>query len=156
DSGRVCFLLPDGVLFNSSSTALDFQREFVSRHSIDRVLNLADFRWFLFERAVHAALVVAYRKSPVTDTRHEIEYWVPKTDWAVIGAEVITIAPSDRSSVTVADVFKDLASPDAPQIWKQKFWASPRDLRLLDRLSLYPRLRDHVRGPRDRNSNKPW
>ncbi|MBI1348642.1 N-6 DNA methylase [bacterium] len=155
-AGRVCFLLPDGILFNSSSTALEFQRAFVRRHSIDRVLNLADFRWFLFERAVHAALVVAYRKAPVMDTRHEIEYWVPKTDWAVIGAEVITIAPSDRSSVTVADVLHDLASPDAPQIWKQKFWASPRELRLLDRLSLYPRLRDHVRGPRDRNSNKPW
>ncbi|MFT3881095.1 MAG: N-6 DNA methylase [Gemmatales bacterium] len=156
NSGRVCFLLPDGILFNSSSTALEFQRDFISRHSIDRVLNLADFRWFLFERAVHAALVVAYKKAPVTDTRHEIEYWVPKTDWGVIGAEVITIAPNDRSFVTVADVLKDLASPDAPQIWKQKFWASPRELRLLDRLSLYPRLRDHVRGPRDRNSNKPW
>ena len=154
--GRVCFLLPDGVLFNSSSTALAFQRAFAKQHSIDRVLNLADFRWFLFERAVHAALVVAYRKTPVANLLHQIEYWVPKTDWTVIGAEVITVSPMDRSSLTVADVLQDLESPDAPQIWKQKFWASPRDLRLLDRLSIYPRLRDHVRGPKDRNSNKPW
>jgi hypothetical protein len=156
NDGRVCFLLPDGIIFNSSSTALEFQRAFITRHSISRVLNLADFRWFLFERAVHAALVVAYRKGPATDTRHKIEYWVPKTDWAVIAAEVITIAPTDRSSVTVAELLQDLASRDAPQIWKQKFWASPRDLRLLDRLSLYPRLRDHVRGPKERNSSKPW
>lgn len=154
--GRVCFLLPDGILFNSSSTALAFQRAFVRQHSIDRVLNLADFRWFLFERAVHAALVVAYRKPSASDTQHQIEYWVPKTDWTVIGAEVITIGPADRSTVAIAEVLQDLSSPDAPQVWKQKFWASPREVRLLDRLSLYPRLRDHVRGPKERNSRKPW
>ncbi|MBI3467419.1 MAG: N-6 DNA methylase [Planctomycetes bacterium] len=154
--GRICFLLPDGILFNSSSTALAFQRAFVRQHSIDRVLNLADFRWFLFERAVHAALVLAYRKPPASEAQHQIEYWVPKTDWTVIGAEVITIGPADRSTVAVGEVLQDLTSPDAPQIWKQRFWASPRELRLLDRLSLYPRLRDHVRGPKERKSSKPW
>jgi hypothetical protein len=37
-----------------------------------------------------------------------------------------------------------------------RLWATPRDLRLLDRLSLYPRLRDHVRASRKYNPNKPW
>ena len=29
-----------------------------------------------------------------------------------------------------------------PLIWKERFWATPRDRRLLDRLALLPRLRD--------------
>ncbi len=154
--GRICFVLPHGVLFHHSNTALDFQSAWVCQHAITRVLNLADFRWFLFGKAVHPALVVSYRKNPPSDAQHRIEYWVPKTDWTVITTEVITIGPTDRSTLTVAEIIQDLKGPDAPQVWKQKYWATPRDLRLLDRLSLYPRLRDHVRGPRERNSNKPW
>ena len=156
DKGRVCFVLPHGLLFHHSRTALEFQSAWVRQHAITRVLNLADFRWFLFGKAVHPALVVSYRKNPPPDTRHRIEYWVPKADWTVIRTEVITIGPTDRSTLTVADVIQDLKGLDAPQIWKQKFWATPRDFRLLDRLSLYPRLRDHVHSPKERNSSKPW
>jgi N-6 DNA Methylase len=154
--GRVCFVLPHGVLFHHSNTALDFQSAWVRQYAITRVLNLADFRWFLFGKAVHPALVVSYRNNPPPDAQHRIEYWVPKTDWTVIRTEVITIGPADRSTLTVAEIVQDLKGPDAPQVWKQKFWATPRDFRLLDRLTLYPRLRDHVRGPKERNSNKPW
>lgn len=149
-------MLPHGVLFHHSRTALEFQSEWVRQHAISRILNLADFRWFLFGKAVHPALVVSYLKAAPKDTRHPIEYWVPKADWTVIRTEVITIGPTDRSALTVGDILQDLKGPDAPQQWKQRFWASPRELRLLDRLSLYPRLRDVVRGPRERNSDKPW
>jgi hypothetical protein len=53
-------------------------------------------------------------------------------------------------------VLKDLDSEDAPQIWKRMSWATSRDRRLLDRLSEFPRLRDHVRQARDKKSDKPW
>ncbi len=155
-AGRVCFVLPHGVLFNHSSTALPFQKAWVRAHAIDRVLNLADFQRFLFEKAGHPALVVSYRQPPPADTAHRIEYWGPKADWTVTKAEVITIAPQDRTSLTVGALLQDLDGPDAPQLWKQRFWATPRDWRLLDRLTLYPRLRDVVRQPRERVSAKPW
>jgi hypothetical protein len=156
DEGRICFVLPHGVLFHHSNTALEFQKQWTCQHAISRVLNLADFRWFLFGKAVHPALVISYQKTPPSSPQHGIDYWVPKADWTVVTTEVITIGPTDRSTLTVADIIQDLKGLDAPQIWKQKFWASPRDLRLLDRLSLYPRLRDHVRSSRERNSGKPW
>ena len=156
DDGRVCFVLPHGLLFHHSNTALDFQEAWVCQHAIARVLNLADFRWFLFGKAVHPALVVSYRKTPPPDTKHRFDYWVPKADWTVIRTEIITIGPADRSMLSVSDVIQDLKGPDAPQIWKQKFWATPREFRLLDRLSLYPRLRDHVHSSKERNSSKPW
>ncbi len=153
--GRVCFVLPAGVLFNHSPTALGFQKAWVRGHAIDRVLNLADFQRFLFEKAGHPALVVSYRQPPPDNNAHHIEYWGPKADWTVTKAEVISIAPQDRTTLMVGQVLRDLEGPDAPQVWKQRFWATPRDWRLLDRLGLYPRLRDLVSQTGDM-SDKPW
>jgi hypothetical protein len=152
----VCFVLPTGVLFNHSTTAIPFQKAWVKQHALDRVIILADFQRFLFERAGHPALVVNYRKQAPRDTRHRIDYWAPKADWTVTKAEVITVTPQDRTSVTVGEVLQDLDSPDAPQIWKKRYWATPRDWRLLDRLTLYPRLRDQARRAREKESDKPW
>lgn len=154
--GRVCLVLPHGLLFNHSTTAISFQKSWVRSHAIDRVLNLADFQRFLFEKAGHPALVVSYRKPAPASTAHCIEYWSPKADWTVTKAEVITIAPQDRTTLTVGALLQDLDGPDAPQLWKQRFWATPRDWRLLDRLGLYPRLRDVVGQPRDRSELKRW
>jgi type I restriction-modification system DNA methylase subunit len=155
DSGKICFILPHGLLFNHSTTAISYQKQWMSQNKIERVFNLSDFRWFLFNRAVYPAIVVSYQKGkPAPD--HQIDYWAPKADWTSTQAEVITVSPIDRSSVSLKEVLQDLDSQDAPQIWKQKFWASPRDARLLDRLSLYPRLRDYVRNTRETDEKKPW
>ena len=154
--GRICFVLPHGTLFNHSDKAIEFQKAWVSQHTIQRVLNLADLRQFLFSGAIHPAIVVNYRKKkPETRPRH-IQYWSPKADWTVIQAEVITVSPTDRAEIPIRDLLNDLDGPDAPQIWNHKFWASPRDLRFIDRLSLYPRLRDHVRQPREKSEDKRW
>lgn len=147
DSGRICFVLPHGVLFNHSTTAISFQKVWVRSHAIDRVLNLADFQRFLFEKAGHPALVVSFRRQFPKLATHHIEYWGPKADWTVTKAEVITIAPQDRTTLAIAEVLRNLDGPDAPQIWKRYYSASPRDWRLLDRLLEYPRLRDVVGSP---------
>ena len=156
DSGRICLILPHGTIFNHSATALDFQRTLFSRHAVDRVLNLADYQFFLFEEARHPAIVMSYRKQAPESSRHVIDYWGPKTDWLVTRAEVIAVLPEDRSTLTNGEILDDLEGADAPQIWKQRYWATARDRRLIDRLSLYPRLRDHVRQTRERSSAKPW
>jgi N-6 DNA Methylase len=156
EDGRVCLVLPIGVLFNHSTTAISFQKGLVTSHAIDRVLNLADFQRFLFEKAGHPAVVVSYRKPAPASMAQRIEYWGPKADWTVTKAEVITIAPQDRTTFTVGALLQDLDGPDAPQLWKQRFWATPRDWRLLDRLGLYSRLRDVVAQPRDRSKPKRW
>lgn len=156
DSGRVCLVLPHGTIFNHSTTALEFQRTFFKRHAVDHVLNLVDYQFFLFEEARHPAIVVTYRKNPPENRLHAIEYWGPKTDWLVTRAEVITVMPEDRCTLSTGEVLDDLDGPDAPQIWKQRYWATPRDRRLLDRLSLYPRLRDQVRQTREKGSAKRW
>lgn len=156
DSGRICLVLPHGTLFNHSPTALEFQRTFFRRHAADHVLNLADYQFFLFAEARHPALVLTYRKNPPETRQHPIEYWGPKTDWLVTRAEVISITPEDRCTVKTEEVLDDLAGEDAPQIWKQRYWATARDRRLIDRLSLYPRLRNQVRQTKEKQTVKRW
>jgi hypothetical protein len=74
----------------------------------------------------------------------------------VMQAEIITIPPEDRCRLPLSEILQDLKAKDAPQIWKQRFWASARDRRLVDRLSLYPRLRDYVKRAREKTSSKRW
>ncbi len=84
-----------------------------------------------------------------------INYWVPKTDWAIRQAEIVNVLPQDRIRITVREVLTDLKGEDAPQIWKEKFWATPHDWRLLERLSLHHRLRTFVGSPSDK-VKKRW
>lgn len=156
EKGRVCFVLPHGTLFNHGGTAIDFQKAFFQHHSVDHILNLTDYQFFLFAEARHPAVVISYRKGKPEGPDHEIEYWSPKADWLVTRADVIAVSPEDRCSLTLGQVLKDLEGKDAPLIWKQWYWASGRDRRLIDRLALYPRLRDYVRQTTEKNSNKPW
>ena len=154
--GPICLVLPHGVLFNHSPTALAFQRSWVKRHRIEKILNLADLRFILFRDTIHPALVVRFRAQPPDSQDETIEYWTPKVDWTTTKTDVISVAPSSRATVKVRRVLEDLDTLDAPQIWNRHYWATPRDLRLLDRLSALPRLRDHVRASSDTSSDKRW
>ena len=156
ESGSVCFVLPHGILFNHSASAVRFQRAWVSSHGIDRVLNLTDFRFFLFREAVHPAVIVRYRGDRPDVVSGQVEYWTPKVDWMTSSAEIITVDAADRATIRVRDLLDDLGERDAPQVWNRHFWATPRDLRLLDRLSDLPRLRDHVRASLEKDTDKRW
>jgi hypothetical protein len=155
DGGRVCFVLPHGTLFNHNDTAIRFQQMLFRTHAVDRVVNLTDFQFFLFEESRAPALVVRYCKEKSVNGAHCIDYWVPKTDWAITQAEIVSILPQDRSRVAVREVLDSLKGNDGPLIWKTRFWATPRDWRLLDRLSLMPRLRDIV-SQSGRDPVKRW
>ena len=154
--GSICFVLPHGTLFNHSSTAIKFQKAWAGLHRIDRVLNLTDLRFFMFREANHPAIVVRYRKEAPDVHSDSIEYWTPKVDWPAIQAEIITVTPADRTNIEVRELLNDLDTRDAPQVWNRYFWGSPRDLRLLDKLCAFPRLRDHVRASSEKNTSKRW
>ncbi len=152
----VCLVLPHGTLFNHGRKALEFQKAWFEEHRVERVLNLTDLRLFLFRDAIHPAIVVRYRNVPPDNRRGKVEYWAPKVSWPTTKADVVSVGPRDRTVIAVRDVLKDLDTPDAPQVWKRHFWATPRDQRFLDRLMALPRLRDHVRRPRARDGSKRW
>jgi hypothetical protein len=153
--GRVCFVVPHGTLFNHSDAAVRFQRSFFRKHAVDRVVNLTDFRMFLFADSKAGSLVMRYGREKPTNSACIIDYMAPKTDWAVTQAEIVRILPQDRSRLTVREVLDGLKGDDGPVVWKGRFWASPRERQLLDRLSLMPRLRDIVCQP-GRGPAKRW
>lgn len=155
-TGEVCFVLPHGVLFNHGRQSVQFQHSWVESHTIERVVNLADLRFLLFENAIHPALVVNYHRRRDNEQSRCIEYWSPKADWTFTQAEVLTVSSFDRTELDVSEVLQNLRSADAPQIWKSRFWATERDRRLLDRLAEFPRLRSIIRQVRDRKSQKRW
>lgn len=154
-NGRVCFVVPHGILYNHSRAALDFQKSFLKTHALDRVLNLTDYQFFLFNEARHPALVVSYRNTQPSEN-HKVAHWAPKADWKVLRAEVITVSERDQTVLTLPAILRDLEGDDAPQIWKRASTASTRDRRLLDRLADLPRLRERVRQAREKGSQKPW
>jgi type I restriction-modification system DNA methylase subunit len=154
NDGRVCFLLPHGILFNHSDKAISFQKSFFQKHAVDRVVNLADFRFFLFEQSLAPALIIQYSENKPVDSSYKLDYWAPKTDWSILQTEMISVLPQDRTKLKVKDILKDLNGNDGPMIWKKHFWATARDWRFLDRLSLMPRLRDNV--GQQRNVYKRW
>jgi len=153
NDGRICFVLPNGVLFNHHAKALQFQREWFSRHGVESVLNLSDFQRFLFEEAEFPAVVIRFRPT-AAKTKH-VSYLSPKTDWHVLHAEVVSVAPEDRTNILVSTLLADLKDPDAPLPWKVRFWATPRDLKVIDRLSSYPRLAAITSQPRSAE-RKRW
>ncbi|MGJ8527431.1 HsdM family class I SAM-dependent methyltransferase [Maritalea sp.] len=155
-SGHVCFILPHGVLLNHGPTAKKFQKAWMIQHTLHRVVNLADLRKFLFNEARHPAIVVNYQCVPPTTEEHRVKYWTPKADWITTQAEVIPVSPLDRDEISLKELIDDLDGLDGPQTWTRSFWGSQRDIRFLDRLYLYPRLRDHVRQSRDKDCSKPW
>lgn len=154
EGGRVCFVLPYGVLFNHQEKALQFQREWLKRHFVDSLLNLADFQRFLFE-AEWPAVVARYRKEPPESTNARIEYLAPKTDWSVSRAAVISIVPEDRTEIRLREALASLRDDQGFIVWKERFWGTPRDSKFLDRLAVLPRLREIVGQPRERNP-KRW
>ncbi len=156
DKGHLCLVLPHGVLTNHGNKAKEFQNNWIKEHTIDQILNLADLRKFLFNEARHPAIVVKYRSSKPDNLNHRIAYWAPKADWITTQAEIIPVSPLDRHDIALTELEADLKTIDGPQLWTQTFWGSERDRRLINRLSLFPRIRNHVQNYRDKNSDKPW
>lgn len=137
--GRVCFVLPHGILFNHGPKALELQRRWLSAYHVEVVLNLADFQRFLFEEAENPALVIRFAGEP-PDKRATVRYLNPKTDWNVTQAELVSIYPEDRTLIRLSEVLGDLNRSEVSLVWKERYWGTPRDWKLLDRLRLSPRL----------------
>jgi hypothetical protein len=144
DKGRICFLLPAGVLFNHQDKALDFQKEWVSTYTLEQVINLADMRFYLFDGAIRPALIVRYRKEKPDRKTSSIDYITPKTELETIRAEILAISPEDQTKVRLREVLYDLSNGESALVWKQSFWGTPRDIKFLERLSALPRLDDLV------------
>jgi type I restriction-modification system DNA methylase subunit len=144
DAGIVCFLLPSSILFNHQNKALKAQYYWLSNHTFEQVLNLSDMRKYLFDGAKRPALVISYTKELPDISKNFINYIVPKTEREILTAQIISIAPEDRVQIKLEKILHALGNGEATLDWKQNFWGTPRDQKLLERLIILPRLSDAV------------
>jgi N-6 DNA Methylase len=144
NDSHICFILPSAILLNHQTKALEAQLEWLSKYTIEQVLNLSDMRLYLFEGAVRPALVVKFRPGKPDKKNHYINYLVPKTEPETLRAEIIGISPEDRVRIKLSELLHDLGAGKAALAWKQNFWGTPRDQKFLDRLNALPCLGDAV------------
>jgi len=146
--GRVCLVLPTKVLFNKKTDR--FQAGWFSNVTVDKIIQLSDWRKILFENAICPAVIIRFGpKQPEDD--YSIEYVVPKVNYYDPRRGVIGILPEDYKTVQLSEIRESAESGEISIVWKKRFWGTRRDVLLIERLLDMPRLGDIVGKPNEKN-----
>ena len=148
--GTGCLLLPTKILQNQTDT---FQAEWLVRVTLERVLQLADYRRLLFQNAKTPAFIARFKKTPPQPAQHMVEFAAPKFNRDGLRQGIVTVNPSARTWIPLADILAATQSKTAPVVWKRRLWGTPRDQKLLDLLQSLPPLSDLAGAPKE---GKRW
>ncbi len=159
DNGEGCLLLPSRIFLNSSGN--QFQAQWFRRITIERVVQLADYRKILFEQAKCPSMIVRYRKRKPADLSHQIVYDTPKFNPTSRRRGLVTIGSLDHKWLQQAKLQEAAENHEAPAIWKRWLWGTGRDLRLLNYLDTMPNLLNRIDVLSDLRKtkterSKPW
>lgn len=126
--GRVVLILPTSLI--TAPTNADFLRQFSVRATLDRMINLSDFRRLLFAHAEHACTVLTATNLPgLRDGRVDgtIDYWSPKVDVS-FAFNRLTLHDYDRVAIPRYVLIAD------NDLLRRRFWGGARDESLFRRL----------------------
>ena len=151
ENGHACLLLPSKLHFNIFSNK--DQEKWLGNHTLERVLQLADFRRILFPEAKCATMILRFMKGSPADARHEIIYDAPKFDPAARRQGFVSLTSADRKLVPQARMHDAAKKKKANVVWKQLLWGTPRDERLLGYLETFQKIEDRAGK---HASQKPW
>lgn len=139
--GRLCLILPASTL--AASGADQYLRGWFSDLSPERIYNLADLFFLLFDGAVHpATIVTGVRRSDEAigiPPRECFEYFVPKGDVSFAFGR-LTVHSSDRKRLPTHTVCDDV------EVLRTYFWGNELDESLIARLRIYGTLKNHAQG----------
>ena len=131
-----CLLLPAKVFFNKTD---ELQAEWFDAVTVERVVNLSDYSFILFEHAKCPALIVRFTNGTPGEN-HRFRYDTPKISGTDCRDGVITILPRDRKWLQQTALLAAASRSQVPSFWKSYFSGGPRDWRLLDLLDEMPKL----------------
>lgn len=153
DAACGCLLLPAKVFFNKTDA---LQQDWFNAVTVERVVNLSDFRHILFEEAKCPALIVRFANSTPGEN-HRFRYDTPKVSGTDCRDGVITILTRDRKRLQQEALLAAASRNQVPGFWKSYFSGGPRDLKLLDLLDDMPKL-NAVAKPisKDRKQEARW
>jgi len=146
--GRACLVLPTKVLFNNKTDK--FQAGWFSTVTIDKVIQLSDWRKILFENAICPAVIIRFGPERPEDD-YSIKYEAPKVNYDDPRRGVIGILPEDRKTIQLSEIRESAESGEISIVWKKRFWGTRRDVLLIERLLEMPRLGDIVGKPNEKN-----
>jgi hypothetical protein len=141
DGGIGCLLLPTKILQYKKDA---FQAEWLTQVTLESVLQLADYSFLLFQNALCPAFIARFKNMPPQPAQHMIKYTAPKFNRDGLRQGVVTVNPSSRVWLSLADILTATRSETAPVVWKRRLWGTLRDQKLLDMLQSLPSLRDNV------------
>ena len=135
EDGVVAFLLPAmGFLHNHAGPAVEARKRLLRQAQVFTVVNFADLRFQLFERAVRPAALVLFGCPPAGGAAYRFDYLTPKADLNLKSRRLITIGGADRCRLDSRMVEAD------PSVFKKRLWLSEPEARLFNYLARLPRL----------------
>lgn len=136
-NGNVCLLLPSKVFLARTDK---FQNEWFSRFTVEKILHLSDMSFLLFEHSSCPATITKYGPEAPSDMNYKLEYIIPKISMEDPRRGVISIDQKDRWHIKLTQILKYSEEESTSLFWKKYYWATPRDLRFLDKLLSLPPL----------------
>lgn len=150
NDGTGCLLLPTKMLQNQTDA---FQSEWLQQVTLEKVMQLADYRHLLFQNAKTPAFIAYFKNTPPEPVQHLVEFAAPKFNRDGLRQGIVTVNPSARTWIPLADILAATQSKTAPVAWKRRLWGTPRDQKLLDLLQSLPPLSDLAGTPKE---GKRW
>jgi hypothetical protein len=146
ENGQACLLMPTTVLLNKTDA---FQEKWFQTATVDRVVNFADLRRFLFPGAIHPSVAIRFSKEVPDISKHSIIYETPKAERRTQKGGPVYLYDEDRSVIRLTELLAEADNKikNASVVWKSRLWGTGRDRRLLQRMSDMPRLEDIVGTP---------
>ena len=147
EGGIGCLILPTTILVNRNGT---LDGDWFRAVTVEKIVQLADYRKLMFASAIHAGFIIRYRKAKPT-LEHTIIYETPKVSRFDRRRGIIVVEPDDQKVVTQRDVLEASLHDEKHDqsrlqaLWSRRFWGSPRDEALLRRLDFFPRLSEAIR-----------
>lgn len=135
DDGVIAFLLPSmGFLHNHAQNTVDARHAFFKKTLVRCVINFADLRFQLFEKAHRPTALIIFGKARPDNFPYRFDYWAPKADLNLRIKRVITLSSADKVELNVESVF------DNSLIFKQRLWMQEPDAKLFGYFARLPKL----------------
>lgn len=142
--GDACLLLPSKNFLNITNEKQ--QARWLHNHRVERVVQLADFRHILFASAIAPCMIVRFSTAEASED-HFITYDTPKYDLSSRRKGFVRITSNDRKLIPQAQLLHAATEgKNAHVLWKQYFWGTPRDRRLLMYLDGFEKINDLTGG----------
>lgn len=149
-NGIGCMLLPSKILQNQTDL---FQADWLKTVTLDKVLQLADYRHHLFSGAKTPAFIARFNNKTPDLLTQKVEFIAPKFNREGLRQGIITVSPSTRTWIPLTDILSAAKTNSAPVVWKRHLWGTPRDQKLLDYLIALPPLSSLADEPKE---GKRW